>query len=106
MTTTYAESISALSTTALFCRTEAHEWKWVTDYTTTDARKRLIEVERRMECRRCGATARKVIDATTWTVTSRKIDHYPSGYLLKGLGRIDRSEFYREQFTRHDAPAE
>lgn len=97
---TAVTTIALLTEEALMCRTESHEWHWVNDLTTTNTKGRLIEVERRSECRRCGATARKVIDAETWTVRSRKIDHYPEGYLVKGLGRIDRRDLYREQFSR------
>ena len=92
-------NLSVLSDATLWCRTERHQWDWVTDKTVVSPSGRLMEVERHSKCLRCKATRVRVISASTWHLVRAKIT-YPEGYLIKGSGRIDPGEVFREQFER------
>lgn len=94
------QAVRNLTDEALWCRTEGHNFKWLTDTTTVSPRGRLIEVERHLQCERCGVPAKRVIDAVTWTPGRRKISQYPTGYLIRGQGRVPKGAIYREQFER------
>lgn len=94
------KDLSEASTDSLWCRTEGHDYKWVTDKVTMNRTgKRIITFDRIKRCRVCGHVITKTIDAATWTVTKRK-PQYPDGYLITGRGRIPASEVYREQYSR------
>lgn len=96
---TSVDGVTDMSTEALWCRTEGHEWRWMHDETTVSSTGQLVEVRRQSVCRRCAAPRVRVIDVTSWSYGPAKITRYPDNYLVRG-GRVGRSEVFREQFSR------
>jgi hypothetical protein len=93
--------LTALSNAALWCRTEGHGFKFLTDEPIADTRGTIVQFVRHEVCDNCSATAERVVNVRTWESTPRKIKQYPVGYLAKGQkGRVTRADVFAEQWAR------
>lgn len=94
--------LSDLSEEAVWCRGEGHQFSWRNDIVTTDSKGVPIEYVREEECAECGVEAARKVDLVRRIVYPRKIKTttYPDNYLIKGSGRISRSDVVWESIRR------
>lgn len=68
----------------LKCRTIGHGWKWTT---VTRAGQKYVQ---HLRCTSCDTTKRQELDSRGFIVSNSYT--YPEGYLVSGLGYLDRDD--------------
>lgn len=90
----------------LWCRDVLHSWNPYSFIVKTNRRNRRREMHQTLSCIRCGTLKTRIM--TTAGDLLRHQYSYPDGYLLKGQGRMtktDRATIRRRNIERNEARA-